>query len=131
MNVDLLPCCKPRLLEQENWGTVRKSVDVLPAAIPQFPTARRMTLGMNSSIVVLSLDARAAVEQQQRVFTDSWDPLFIGYSAAVYFHTCEIKRKLVDYASKEDARIDASGVLESVSSEDALEGRIREQIAHL
>ena len=50
-----------------------------------------MTLGMNSSLVVPSLFARAAAEGQQREFTDGWDPLFIGYTAAVYFHTCEIK----------------------------------------
>ena len=31
------------------------------------------------------------MEQQHKVFTHSWDPLFIGYSAAVYFHTCEVK----------------------------------------
>ena len=29
MNVDLLPCCNPRLLEQENWGTARNSMDML------------------------------------------------------------------------------------------------------
>ena len=29
MNVELLPCCKPRLLEQESWGTARNSVDML------------------------------------------------------------------------------------------------------
>ena len=29
MNVDLLPCCKPRLLEQESWGTARISLDML------------------------------------------------------------------------------------------------------
>ena len=29
VNVDLLPCCKPRLLEQESWGTTRNSVDML------------------------------------------------------------------------------------------------------
>ena len=29
MNVDLLPCCKPRLLEQEGWGTARNSLDML------------------------------------------------------------------------------------------------------
>ena len=29
MNVDLLPCCKQRLLEQESWGTARNSVDML------------------------------------------------------------------------------------------------------
>ena len=64
---------------------------MLPAAIPEFPTVRWMTLGMNSPMVVPSLHARATVEQQQRTFTDSWDPFFIGYSSAVYFHTCETK----------------------------------------
>ena len=29
VNMDLLPCCKPRLLEQESWGTARNSVDML------------------------------------------------------------------------------------------------------
>ena len=29
MNVDLLPCCKPRLLEQESWRTARNSMDML------------------------------------------------------------------------------------------------------
>ena len=28
VNVDLLPCCKPRLLEQENWGTALNSMDM-------------------------------------------------------------------------------------------------------
>ena len=27
--MDLLPCCKPRLLEQESWGTARNSMDML------------------------------------------------------------------------------------------------------
>ena len=27
--VDLLPCCKPRLLEQESWDTARNSMDML------------------------------------------------------------------------------------------------------
>ena len=65
--------------------------EILPTTIPEFPTARRMTLGMNSPLVVTSLFARAAAEGQQREFTDGWDPLFIGYTAAVYFHTSEIK----------------------------------------
>ena len=51
------------------------------------PPSRTMTLGMNSPMVVPSLHKRATVERQQREFTDGWDPLFIGYSAAVYFHT--------------------------------------------
>ena len=65
--------------------------EILPATIPEFATVRRMTLGMNGSLVVPSLFARAAAERQQREFTDGWDPLFIGYTAAVYFHTCDIK----------------------------------------
>ena len=60
--------------------------DVLHAAVPEFPIMRRMTHGMNSPTVVPSLHKRATVERQQREFTDGWDPLFIGYSAAVYFH---------------------------------------------
>ena len=65
--------------------------DMLPAAIPETATVRRMTFGMNSPMVVPSIHAREAVEKQQKMFTHSWDPLFFGYSAAVYFHTCEIK----------------------------------------
>ena len=33
MKVDLLPCCKPRLLEQESWGTARNSVFMLEKVI--------------------------------------------------------------------------------------------------
>ena len=29
VNVDVLPCCKPRLLAHESWGTVRNSMDML------------------------------------------------------------------------------------------------------
>ena len=56
---------------------------MLSAAIPEFPKVRRMTLGMNSPMIVPSLHARATVEQQQKTLTDSWNPLFI--------HTCETK----------------------------------------
>ena len=59
--------------------------EVLPAGIPEFPTVKRMTLGMNSSMVVPSLFARAATEEQQKEFIDGWDTLFIGYSAAILF----------------------------------------------
>ena len=68
--------------------------EILPATIPEFPTVRRMTLGINNSLVVPSLFARAAAERQQREFTDGWDPLFIGYTAVVYFHICDIKINL-------------------------------------
>ena len=77
------------LVERELEAILEK--EVLPTSIPEFPTVRRMSLGMNSSLVVPSLFARAAVEGQQREFTDGWDPLFIGFTAAVYFHTCDIK----------------------------------------
>ena len=65
--------------------------DVLPVTISEFPIVRRMTLEMNSTMVVPSIHSREAVEQQQTAFTHSWDPLIIGCSGAVYFHTCEIK----------------------------------------
>ena len=59
--------------------------EVLSTTVPEFTIVRRMTLGMISPLVVPSLHA------QQKEFTDGWDPLFIGYRAAVYFHTCDIK----------------------------------------
>ena len=65
--------------------------DLLPVAVPEFPAVRRMTLGMNSHMVVPSLHARASVEKQQKEFTEGWDHLFVGCTAAVYFHTCDIK----------------------------------------
>ena len=65
--------------------------EVLPASIPEFPIVRRLTLGMNSSLVVPSLYARTTTEEQQKEFTDGWDPLFIGYTAAIYFHTSDAK----------------------------------------
>ena len=77
------------LVKRELEATLEK--EILPATIPEFPTVRRMTLGMNSSPVVPSLFARATVERQQEQFTVGWDPLFVEYTAAVYFHTCYIK----------------------------------------
>ena len=38
MNVDLLPCCKPRLLEQENWGTSRNFMDMLEKVLEDSET---------------------------------------------------------------------------------------------
>ena len=38
VNVDLLPCCKPRLLEQESWGTARSSVDMLEKVLEDSET---------------------------------------------------------------------------------------------
>ena len=77
------------LVKKELEATLER--EILPATIPEFPTVRRMTLGMNNSLVVPSLFARAAVERQQGEFTDGWAPLFIGYTAAVFFHTCDVK----------------------------------------
>ena len=77
------------LVKKELEAALEK--EVLPATIPESPTVRRMTLGMNSPLVVPSLFARATVEKQQVEFSDGWDPLFIEYTAALYFHTCDIK----------------------------------------
>ena len=41
--------------------------------------------------MVPSIFARATTEELQKNFTDGWDYLFIGYTAAVYFHTSEAK----------------------------------------
>ena len=68
--------------------------EVLPTAVPEFLIIGRMTLGMNILLVVASLHARATVEKQQKEFTDGWDLLFIGFSTAGYFHTCDIKINL-------------------------------------
>ena len=35
VNVDLLSCCKPRLLEQESWGTARSSMDLLEKVLEE------------------------------------------------------------------------------------------------
>ena len=74
---------------KKSFGLVKRELDailekeILQATIPEFPTVRRMNLGMNDSLVVPSPLARAAVERQQRQLSDGWDPLFIGYTAAV------------------------------------------------
>ena len=47
--------------------------EILPTVVPEFSTVGRMTLGMNSTLVVPSLDARAAVE-----FTHGWYPVIVG-----------------------------------------------------
>ena len=65
--------------------------EILPATMPEFPIVRRMTLGMNRPLVVPSIIARMTTEEMQKNFTDGWDPLFVGYTAAVYFHTSEAK----------------------------------------
>ena len=38
VNVDLLPCCKPRLLEQDSWGTARNSMDMLENVLEDIET---------------------------------------------------------------------------------------------
>ena len=76
-----------------------------------------MTLGINSPLVIPSLHARATVEKQQKDFTDVWDPLFIGYSAAVYYQV-----KVVDDPSEKDERFDAPEVRGSGYLEDARAG---------
>ena len=58
-----------KLVKRELEAILEKAV--LPTTIPEFPTVTRMTPGMNSSLVVPSLFARAAAEGQQRDFTDT------------------------------------------------------------
>ena len=67
--------------------------EILPTTIPEFPTVRRMTLGMNSSLVAPFLFARAAAEGQQREFTDGWGPLFIGYAHPWWSHSCSREQR--------------------------------------
>ena len=38
VNVELLPCCKPRLLEQESWGTARNFKDILEKVLEDSET---------------------------------------------------------------------------------------------
>ena len=48
--------------------------EILPATMPEFPIVRRMTLGMNSPLVVPSIMARMTTEEMQKYLTDGWDP---------------------------------------------------------
>ena len=41
VNVDSLPCCKPRLLEQEQWGTACSSVDILQKVLEDNETGEQ------------------------------------------------------------------------------------------
>ena len=38
VNVNLIPCCKPRLLEQEKWGTAHNSMDMLEKVLEDSET---------------------------------------------------------------------------------------------
>ena len=82
---------------EESFALVKRELEaimekeILPATMPEFPIVRRMTLGVNSPLVVPSIMARMTTEEMQKYFTDGWDPLFVGYTAAVYFHTSEAK----------------------------------------
>ena len=82
---------------KESFALVKRELEttmereILSAIMPEFPVVRRMTLGMNSPLVGPSIFAKMTMEEMQKDFTDGWDPLFIGYTAAVYFHTSEAK----------------------------------------
>ena len=65
--------------------------DVLPATIPEFPTVRRMPLVV-----------------WQRSFKHGWGPLFIGYSAAAYFHKSGIKINSWTSQANQNEGLDAS-----------------------
>ena len=74
---------------------------------------------MNSPLVVPSLLASATVEKQQKEFTDGWDTLFIGYSAAVSFHTCDIKIISWTTQAKKNERLNDPEVRRSGYLQDA------------
>ena len=81
---------------KKSFELVKRELEaILEQEVPnkhsRVPNGEENDPGMNSSLVVPCLFARAAAEEQQREFTDGWDSLFIGYTAAVYFHTSDIK----------------------------------------
>ena len=99
-----IPSCKKSLefIKKELEATQEK--EILPASIPEFPTVRRMTLGMNSPLVVPSLFARATVERQHR-----WlEPLVHWIYGGGLFQHMRYQDKLLDDSSKENERLNAS-----------------------
>ena len=78
-NLNPLAADKQEILRILSWKgsfeLVKKELEmilereVLSTTVPEFPMVRRMTLGMNSPLVVPSLHARATVEKQQKEFT--------------------------------------------------------------
>ena len=64
----------------EAFDLIRKELEMilekelLTAIIPELPTVRRMTMTMNSPMLVPSAQAREVVKRQQRAFTQGWDP---------------------------------------------------------
>ena len=93
--------------------------EVLPTAVPEFPMVRRMTLGMNSPLVVPSLHVNPTVKKQQKEITDGWDPLLIGTQPQFFSSSKCYQNKLVDDAGKENERLDAPDVRGRGHLEDA------------
>ena len=65
--------------------------DVLSAPLSDFLTARRMSMGMSKPMLMPSVQSREVVEQQQKLFMQGCDTLFVGYTAAAHFHSSEVK----------------------------------------
>ena len=80
--------------------------EILPTVVSEFPIVRRMILGMNSPLLVPSLDARASVEKQQKKFTDRI------YSSSSLPHVRH-QDKLMGNTRKEDEELNGSGHLEN------------------
>ena len=74
--------------------------EILPTTVPEFPMVRRMTLGMNSPLVVPFLHIRATVEKQQKEFTDPRDPLFFWKLSRTVFPHVRHQDKLMDDTGK-------------------------------
>ena len=81
---------------------------------------------MKGSLVVPSLFARATVQRQQEEFTDGWDPLINGYTAAFYFHTFDIKINSCTTQAKKNERLNASKIRGSGHLENARSGELEE-----
>ena len=81
---------KPDLMQAFN--SIRKELqvifqrDMLPVTLSEHPTMRWLTLGMSSSMLVPSMQARNIMERQQRVFMHAWIPCSLGTP-----QLCEIK----------------------------------------
>ena len=58
MNVNLLPCCKPRLWEQESWGTAHNSVDKIQKVLEDSEMGEQEPEAMESRLKTRSEDWR-------------------------------------------------------------------------
>ena len=93
--------------------------EILPTVVPEFPIVRRMTLGMNSPLVLPSLDARVVGEETaEGVHRWLGSRVYRIYSN-VLLPDVRHQDKLMDNTSKEDEGLNASKVRGSGHLENA------------